>query len=154
MIECAECYLCSKKLNVGLFLECHSSIADDSPSLLRALVNLIPSRSHQKCSSDTYKMRPFKMKLCFTIFFSLTNLNLCVNSIPRVVKIHIRRRPGTQRKSRLKAHESGYFWNGVFFFYLNRPSGTCQKLAGGGGGNFKFGFGNEVTHPCNGIEIC
>ena len=33
--------------------------------------------------------------------------------------------------------------------------GTCQKLAGGkGGGNFNFGFGNEVTHPCNGSEIC
>ena len=32
---------------------------------------------------------------------------------------------------------------------------TCQKLAGGvGGGNFKFGFGNLVTHPCNGGEIC
>ena len=25
---------------------------------------------------------------------------------------------------------------------------------GEGGGNFKFGFGNEVTHPCNGSEIC
>ena len=25
---------------------------------------------------------------------------------------------------------------------------------GGGGGNFKFGFGNEVTHPCNESEIC
>ena len=24
---------------------------------------------------------------------------------------------------------------------------------GGGGGNFKIGFGNEVTHPCNGSEI-
>ena len=23
-----------------------------------------------------------------------------------------------------------------------------------GGGNFKFGFGNEVAHPCNGSEIC
>ena len=22
------------------------------------------------------------------------------------------------------------------------------------GGNFKFGFGNEVTHACNGSEIC
>ena len=33
--------------------------------------------------------------------------------------------------------------------------GTCQKLAGGsgGGGNFIFGFGNEMTHPCNGSEI-
>ena len=34
--------------------------------------------------------------------------------------------------------------------------GTCQKLPGGGGeggGNFEFGFGNEVTHPCNGSEI-
>ena len=31
---------------------------------------------------------------------------------------------------------------------------TCQKLAGGkGGGNFKFGFGNEVTHPYNGSEM-
>ena len=25
---------------------------------------------------------------------------------------------------------------------------------GKGGGNFKFGFGNEVTHPCNMSEIC
>ena len=25
---------------------------------------------------------------------------------------------------------------------------------GGGGGNFKSGFGNEVTHLCNGSEIC
>ena len=24
---------------------------------------------------------------------------------------------------------------------------------GEGGGNFKFGFGNEVTHPCDGSEI-
>ena len=33
--------------------------------------------------------------------------------------------------------------------------GTCPKLAGRrGGGNFKFGFGDEVTHPCNGSEIC
>ena len=24
----------------------------------------------------------------------------------------------------------------------------------GGGGNLKFGFGNEVPHPCNGSEIC
>ena len=33
--------------------------------------------------------------------------------------------------------------------------GTCQKLTGGeGGGNFKFGFGNEETHSCNGGEIC
>ena len=33
--------------------------------------------------------------------------------------------------------------------------GTCQQLTGGtGGGNYKFGFGNEVTHPCNGSEIC
>ena len=33
--------------------------------------------------------------------------------------------------------------------------GTCQKLAGGeGGGTFKFGLGNEVTHPRNGSESC
>ena len=32
--------------------------------------------------------------------------------------------------------------------------GTCQKLAGReGAGSFKFGFENEVTHPCNGNEI-
>ena len=41
---------------------------------------------------------------------------------------------------------------------MSRVLGTCQKLAGGGGGerggNFKFGFGNEITHPCNGSEIC
>ena len=24
---------------------------------------------------------------------------------------------------------------------------------GGGGGHFKLGFGNEVTHPCNGSEF-
>ena len=24
---------------------------------------------------------------------------------------------------------------------------------GEGGENFEFGFGNEVTHPCNGSEI-
>ena len=38
----------------------------------------------------------------------------------------------------------------------NQPVlGTCQKLAGGEGGwNFKFGFGNEVAHLCNGSEIC
>ena len=33
--------------------------------------------------------------------------------------------------------------------------GTCQKLVrGGGGGNFKFGFGSTVTHPSYGGEIC
>ena len=37
----------------------------------------------------------------------------------------------------------------------NITLGTCQKLAGGEGGrNFNFGFRNEVTHPCNGSEIC
>ena len=41
------------------------------------------------------------------------------------------------------------------FEWLQNLLGTCQKLAGGsGGGNFKSGFGNEVTHPCNGSEIC
>ena len=30
-----------------------------------------------------------------------------------------------------------------------------SEISRGGkaGGNFKFGFGNEVTHPCNGSEI-
>ena len=56
------------------------------------------------------------MKAVVYDFFSLTNLNLYVNSIPQIVKIHIRLRPGTQRKSRVKAYESGYSWNGMFFF--------------------------------------
>ena len=38
LISCNLCYLCLLKLNVELVLECHSSIADDSSSLLRALV--------------------------------------------------------------------------------------------------------------------
>ena len=41
--------------------------------------------------------------------------------------------------------------------YLNRVrdlSEISRGGGGGGGGNFKFGFGNEVTHPCNGSEIC
>ena len=43
----------------------------------------------------------------------------------------------------------------IFFSLNDRLLGTCQKLAGGSGdGNFKFGFGKEVTHPCNGSEIC
>ena len=29
-----------------------------------------------------------------------------------------------------------------------------EITSGGGGGNFEFGFGNEVTDPCNGSEIC
>ena len=38
---------------------------------------------------------------------------------------------------------------------INLQLGNCQKLAGGrGGGNFKFGFENKVTHPCNESEIC
>ena len=29
-----------------------------------------------------------------------------------------------------------------------------ENSRGKGGGNFKFGFGNEVTHPANESEIC
>ena len=29
-----------------------------------------------------------------------------------------------------------------------------QISRGEGGWEFKFGFGNEVTHPCNKSEIC
>ena len=39
-----------------------------------------------------------------------------------------------------------------FEWYKLRDLSEISK--GGGGGNFKFGFGNEVTHPCNGSEIC
>ena len=51
------------------------------------------------------------------------------------------------------------FVDSVIFFCVNgyvSLLGTCQKLAGGRGGgrNFKVGFGNEVSHPCNGSEIC
>ena len=35
-----------------------------------------------------------------------------------------------------------------------RDLSEISRGGGGGGGNFKFGFGNEVTHPCNGSEIC
>ena len=35
-----------------------------------------------------------------------------------------------------------------------RDLSEISSGGGGGGGNFKFGFGNEVTHPCNGSEIC
>ena len=40
---------------------------------------------------------------------------------------------------------------------LKSGEGLVRNYQGGGGrggGNFKFGFGNEVTHPCNGSEIC
>ena len=39
----------------------------NSSSLLRALVILIQSRSHHECSSDTYKMGPFKTKAVFFV---------------------------------------------------------------------------------------
>ena len=32
--------------------------------------------------------------------------------------------------------------------------GLVKNYRGGGGGNFEFGFENEVTHPRNGSEIC
>ena len=31
--------------------------------------------------------------------------------------------------------------------------GVEISMGGGGGQNFKFGFGNEMTHPWNGSEI-
>ena len=40
---------------------------------------------------------------------------------------------------------------------LKSGEGLVRNYQGGGGrggGNFEFGFGNEVTHPCNGSEIC
>ena len=38
---------------------------------------------------------------------------------------------------------------------LTRPWGLVRNYQGeGGGGNFEFGFGNEVTHLCTGSEIC
>ena len=51
----------------------------------------------------------------------------------------------------------------VFFFFdkfveclvlFLRDLSEISWQGGRGGGNFKFGFGNEVTHPCNGHEIC
>ena len=38
----------------------------------------------------------------------------------------------------------------------HQPLGDFSEISRGGrgDGNFKFGFGNEVTHPCNGSEIC
>ena len=38
--------------------------------------------------------------------------------------------------------------------YLKKLSEISRGGGGGGGGNFKSGFENEVTHLCNGSEIC
>ena len=38
--------------------------------------------------------------------------------------------------------------------YLRKLSEISRGEGGGGGRNFKSGFGNEVTHLCNGSEIC
>jgi len=35
-----------------------------------------------------------------------------------------------------------------------RELSEISRWGGRVGGNLKFGFGNEVTHPCNGSEIC
>ena len=35
-----------------------------------------------------------------------------------------------------------------------RDLSEISRGEGGGGGNFKIGFGNEVTNPCNASEIC
>ena len=40
-----------------------------------------------------------------------------------------------------------------FAKYIVRDLSEITR-GGGGGGNFEFGFGNEVTDPCNGSEIC
>ena len=37
---------------------------------------------------------------------------------------------------------------------LFRELSEITRGGGGGGGKFEFGFGNELTHPCNGSEIC
>ena len=41
-----------------------------------------------------------------------------------------------------------------FAKYIVRDLSEITRGGGGGGGNFEFGFGNEVTDPCNGSEIC
>ena len=45
-------------------------------------------------------------------------------------------------------------WNR--FLFLFKRLGDLSEISsrGRGGGNFKFGFGNEVTDPCSGSEIC
>ena len=46
-------------------------------------------------------------------------------------------------------------WRVFAFAWLFYSLGTCQKISREeGGGHFKFGFGNEMIHPCNGSEIC
>ena len=34
-------------------------------------------------------------------------------------------------------------------FLLLSDLSEISRVEGGGGGNYKFGFGNEVIHPCN-----
>ena len=79
------------------------------------------SRSHQECSSDAYKMVPFKTKAAVYVF---TNLNLCVNFVPSIVKIHIMQTE--TRDAKKKPGKSTRIWiflkRRIFFFYLNRPS--------------------------------
>ena len=42
----------------------------------------------------------------------------------------------------------------LYFYNLLSLRDLSEISRGEGGGNFKFGFGNEMTHPCNGSEIC
>ena len=73
------------------------------------------SRSHQECSSDAYKMVPFKTKAAVYVF---TNLNLCVNSVPSIVKIHIMQTE--TRDAKKKPGKSTRIWiflkRRIFFF--------------------------------------
>ena len=45
------------------------------------------------------------------------------------------------------------FWNFENELHWVRDLSEIRR-EGGGGGNLKFGFGNAVTHPCIGSEIC
>ena len=46
---------------------------------------------------------------------------------------------------------AGYVWTQAVFVKKNL---RFHKLPDTCGRCLKFGFGNEVTHPCNGSEIC
>ena len=84
--------------------------------------------------------------------------------IPRIPPISqelCNRCPGLQ--GNWKLDRAGQTWPCLRSTYLSVFSKFvfCTQLRdlseisrGEGGGNFKFGFGNEVTHPCNGSEIC
>ena len=134
LISCNLCYLCLLKLNVELVLECHSSIADDSSSLLRALVNLIQSRLHQECSSLVLTLRS-----CWDIYFWFSFLPFAWEIRKRIWKTDLKNcglaRARIINKENTAVHENS-------FSNLFRISHRTVKRK-----SMKSGFGFLNWHP-------